>query len=211
MTDNIYIKIIIVGDSGTGKTSIIERYVTNKFSNAKATVVPHFYNKIFKSNEKIYQINMWDIPGQDKVPIVTLQFAKDTQGIIYCCDATNIETRNNLKSWDDGLKSKKDIENISKIIVENKCDLLGDENNYNNDINSLRLFSQELGCKNYFRTSAKLGYNIDEAVEFLINQIINDLKENDKNDKNDKNEHHEQNNNKKLSNIIYKKKYMKCC
>ena len=162
-----------------------------------------------KSNENIFHINIWDLPGQDRTPILTLQFAKDTQGIIYCCDATNITTRNNLKIWEADLKSKENIENIPKIIVENKCDLLGDESNYDNNINSLRLFSKELGCKNYFRTSAKLGYNIDDAVEFLINEIIKDLKENHLED------NQEQNNNKKLTNKNNKKnnndKNMKCC
>ena len=205
MTETNHFKIIIAGDSGTGKTSIIERYIHNTFSNTSATIVPHYYSKIFKTNENIFQINIWDLPGQDKAPIVTLKFAKDTQGIIYCCDAKNIETRNNLKSWEVDLKSKEDIENVPKIIVENKCDLLGDESNYNDDINSLRLFSKELGCRNYFRTSAKLGYNIDKAVEFLINQIINDLKENDLN------EYYEQNNNKKLTDKKNNNKDMKCC
>ena len=209
MNETIHRKIIIVGDSATGKTSIIERYINNKFSTNLATIVPHYYSKIIKSNENIFHINIWDLPGQDRTPILTLQFAKDTQGIIYCCDATNITTRNNLKIWEADLKSKENIENIPKIIVENKCDLLGDESNYDNDINSLRLFSKELGCKNYFRTSAKLGYNIDDSVEFLINEIIKDLKENYLED------NQEQNNNKKLTNKNNKKnnndKNMKCC
>jgi len=199
MNETIHRKIIIVGDSATGKTSIIERYINNKFSTNLATIVPHYYSKIIKSNENIFHINIWDLPGQDRTPILTLQFAKDTQGIIYCCDATNITTRNNLKIWEADLKSKENIENIPKIIVENKCDLLGEESNYNDDINSLRLFSKELGCKNYFRTSAKLGYNIDDAVEFLINEIIKDFKENYLED------NQEQNNNKKLTNKNNKK------
>ena len=181
MNETIHRKIIIVGDSATGKTSIIERYINNKFSTNLATIVPHYYSKIIKSNENIFHMNIWDLPGQDRTPILTLQFAKDTQGIIYCCDATNITTRNNLKIWEADLKSKENIENIPKIIVENKCDLLGDESNYDNDINSLRLFSKELGCTNFFRVSAKLDFNIKEAINFLINEIVKKIKEEDLN------------------------------
>ena len=207
MNEIIHLKIIIVGDSATGKTSIIERYIHKKFSdNSLVTIVPHFYSKIIKSNVNIFQINIWDLPGQDKTPILTLQFAKNTEGIIYCCNATDIKTRNNLKLWEEDLKSKEDIENVPKIIIENKCDLLGDESNYNDNIKSLGLFSKELGCANFFRASAKLGYNIDKAVEYLINEIIKNLKEKDTN------ENSQQSTSKKLTNRKKNKnKNMKCC
>ena len=204
MTETIHLKIIIVGDSGTGKTTIIKRYMHNEFSETLATIAPAYYTKLLETNGNIVQINIWDLPGQDRTPIIQSHFARDIEGIIYCCDATNIQSRDNLKIWENELKSKEDIENVKKIIIENKCDLLGDESNYNDDINSLRLFSNELQCINYYRTSAKLGYNIDEAIEYLIDQIIKDLKEKEIK------ENYKPNNRKTLSN---KKKdnNMKCC
>ena len=89
----------------------------------------------------------------------------------------NSTTKDNLKAWEETLSSKEEIENIQKIIIENKCDLLGDENKYNDDINNLRRFSKQLGCKNFFRTSAKNGYNVNEAIDYLINEIIKEIKE----------------------------------
>ena len=203
-------KIIIIGDVATGKTSVINRYIYEKFENfSKATTTPYFHSKIVKIKGISLQVNFWDIPGQDRNQLVTGPFARYVDGIIFCCDVNNPKSRNNLKLWEESMASKENIENVPKIIVENKCDLLGDESNYNNNINSLRLFSKELGCKNYFRTSAKLGYNIDDAVEFLINEIIKDFKENYLED------NQEQNNNKKLTNKNNKKnnndKNMKCC
>ena len=203
-------KIIIIGDVATGKTSVINRYIYEKFENySKATTTPYFHSKIVKIKGISLQVNFWDIPGQDRNQLVTGPFARYVDGIIFCCDVNNPKSRNNLKLWEESMASKENIENVPKIIVENKCDLLGDESNYDNDINSLRLFSKELGCKNYFRTSAKLGYNIDDAVEFLINEIIKDFKENYLED------NQEQNNNKKLTNKNNKKnnndKNMKCC
>ena len=178
-------KIIIIGDIATGKTSIINRFIYEKFDIiSKATTTPYFYSKIIKIGEIPLQINFWDIPGQDRNQLVTGPFARYVDGIIFCCDVENQETRNNLKNWEQSLSSKENIENVPKIIVENKCDLLGDESKYNDDINSLRLFSKELGCTNFFRVSAKLDYNIKDAINFLINEIVKKIKEEDINSQN---------------------------
>jgi small GTP-binding protein len=175
-------KIIIIGDIATGKTSIINRFIFEKFDIiSKATTTPYFYSKIIKLNEIPLQINFWDLPGQDRNQVVTGPFARYVDGIIFCCDVENKESRDNLKMWEQSMSSKENIENVPKIIVENKCDLLGDESNYNDDINSLRLFSKELGCTNFFRVSAKLDFNIKEAINFLINEIVKKIKEEDLN------------------------------
>ena len=178
--NSIDLKIIIVGDISVGKTSIITRFTKDKFEEKpSATISPVFSKKVIKINEIFFNVNIWDLPGQDRNPIATNSFVKDSNGIMYCCDVNNIKTRDNLTAWEETLKSKEAIENIPKIIIENKCDLLGDENNYQDDINSLRKFSKILGCKNFFRTSAKNGYNVKEAIDYLINEIIKEIKEED--------------------------------
>ena len=74
------------------------------------------------------------------------------------------------------MKLCNNLETIPKILIENKCDLLGDENHYNEDINTLQETSKELGCFNFYRTSALNGYNVIEALESLINKTIKDIK-----------------------------------
>ena len=171
----IRLKIIIVGDSGTGKTSIITRYIKETFDpNNMATIVPLFSSKELTINGNKYQFNIWDIPGQDRNPVVTRTFAQDTQGIIYCCEVN--KTKESLKSWEETLNSFTNTKGIPKIIVENKCDSLGDESFYNEDINTLRETAKKLECFNFFRTSALNGYNVNEAFNALINEIIKNVK-----------------------------------
>ena len=172
----IDLKIIIVGDLSTGKTSILNRYINEKFDpKNKATIAPEFSYKIINSKDCIFRIQFWDIPGQNRNPELTGVFCRDTQGIIFCSEVNNINSLENIKIWEDSLKKYNDIANIPKILIENKCDLLGDESHYNDDFAKLKKFSDEhdfLGC---FRTSALNGHNVKNAIKFIIDEIIKSI------------------------------------
>ena len=174
------LKIIIVGDVSTGKTSIINRYINENFENLnKTTLSPEFSYKIIKSNGIIFRIQFWDIPGQNRNPELTGVFCRDTQGIIFCSDVDNINSRENIKNWEDSLKEFNDIKNTPKILIDNKCDLLGDESHYNDDFDKLKTFSDEHDFSGCFRTSALNGYNVNKAIDFIINEIIKSIEEED--------------------------------
>ena len=88
------LKIIVIGTSGTGKTSFVNKWTKNMFSDTyKATIVSEFGFKIFDDNGKLYRIQLWDLAGQDKNAMVTKIFAKDAHGCIVMSDATNTSTR----------------------------------------------------------------------------------------------------------------------
>ena len=88
------LKIIVIGTSGTGKTSFVNKWTKNVFSDAyKATIVSEFGFKIFDLDGKLYRIQLWDLAGQDKNSIVTKIFAKDAHGCVVMSDATNNQTR----------------------------------------------------------------------------------------------------------------------
>ena len=87
-------KIIISGNSGTGKTSLVNKWTKNIFTDIyKATIVSEFGFKIFEKDGKLYRIQLWDLAGQDKNAMVTKIFAKDAHGCIIVSDATNLQTR----------------------------------------------------------------------------------------------------------------------
>ena len=89
------LKIIVIGTSGTGKTSFVNKWTKNIFSDTyKATIVSEFGFKIFEQEGKLYRIQLWDLAGQDKNAMVTKIFAKDAHGCVVMSDATNEETRN---------------------------------------------------------------------------------------------------------------------
>ena len=172
------LKVIIVGDLSTGKTSILNRYINEKFEETnQATIAPEFAYKFINSNDVIFRIQFWDIPGQSRNPEITGLFCRDTQGIIFCAESGNKKSIENIKIWEESLTRFEDIKNLPKIIVENKCDLLGDESHYNDNIDSLKKISKEHNFSGYFRTSALTGYNINEAINFLIEEMIKSVQE----------------------------------
>lgn len=76
------------------------------------------------------------------------------------------------------MESHIDLNNTPRIIIENKCDLLGEEEKHNDGIEELKQFSENNGFSVFFRTSALNGYNIEKAMDFLIEEILITLEEN---------------------------------
>ena len=174
------IKIIIVGNLSTGKTSIINRYMKDNFEeHCRATIAPEFSFKIIKINGINFRLQFWDLPGQERVPIVTSLFCKDSNAVVFCCEVKNDKSRKDIIKWVKTLSDNIDLENIPKILVENKCDLFGDEEKYNEGIEELKEFSNNNNFSGCFRTSALNGYNIENAIKFLVNEIINSFDEED--------------------------------
>ena len=84
------LKIIVVGNSGTGKTSFVNKWTKNTFSeNYKATIVSEFSYKIQEFKGKFYKIQLWDLAGQDQNTCITKIFSKDSHGCIVLSDITN--------------------------------------------------------------------------------------------------------------------------
>ena len=83
------LKIIVVGSSGTGKTSYVNKWTKYIFNDTyKPTIVSEFGFKVFEHEGKLYRIQLWDLAGQDKNSTITKIFAKDSQGCIILSDAT---------------------------------------------------------------------------------------------------------------------------
>ena len=87
------LKIIVIGSSGTGKTSYVNKWTKNIFQDEyKATIVSEFGFKVFEQEGKLYRIQLWDLAGQDKNATVTKIFAKDSHGCVILSDATKPDT-----------------------------------------------------------------------------------------------------------------------
>ena len=117
------LKVILVGEMGTGKTSLINTAIGLKFQEKLAsTTTNSIVNKVMKINGKSYSINLWDTIGQEKYRSLTKIFLKGSKIVIFVYDITNLQSFQELNYWFD---CTKDIinEKIVMGIVGNKSDL----------------------------------------------------------------------------------------
>lgn len=165
------LKILVVGKSGAGKTSFVNKWTKNKFDETyKATIVSEYSAKIYKYENKLYKINLWDIAGQDHFASITKAFAKGAHGSITMADATEPISLEETQKWKKSLDDSEtfaDGGKLPNILVQNKVDLLK-----NNDMKELEEFSKKKGFDAFFQTSAKTGYNINESMDKIIDIII---------------------------------------
>ena len=171
-------KIIIVGDISVGKTSIIKRFIENKFSDElKSTLInENLKKKIRIDSSTIVTLNIWDTIGDERFRILTRQFYQDAHGALLIFDITNKETFNKLDIW-----IKDIIENSPPdcilMLIGNKYDLKDNRKISYDDANIL---SQRFNIF-YYEVSAKSGNNIALAFEQLTYRIIDKQREEENN------------------------------
>ena len=120
--EEIYIKILILGDSTVGKTTLLLKYVDCYFPKAYiATIGVEYKVKKININGLDLNLQIWDSAGQERFLGITKNFMKGADGIIYMYDITNKESFDNLKNWI--MQSEESIEDFKKIIIGNKIDL----------------------------------------------------------------------------------------
>lgn len=170
------LKILVVGKSGTGKTSFVNKWIKNQFNELyKATIVSEYSSKIYKYEDKIYKINLWDIAGQDHFANVTKAFAKGAHGCLTMCDI-NLDSLNSTIKWKNSLDESelfKDGKKLPNILLQNKADLLNEDEV--KDMTKLEEYCRINEFDACFKTSAKTGYNINECMNRLIDIIIKRL------------------------------------
>ena len=181
------LKIVIVGNSGTGKTSFCNRWMKDTFTNDyKATVMSDFSYKIYEYKGNYYKIQFWDIAGQDKNIYTSKVFSKGAHGCIIVSDITNDETLQKTLLWKKAIDENTqfiDGEKIPSILIQNKIDLISDNDisESNEDIDN---FCKNNKFTNYFRTSCKDGRNVNESMDYLLSVIIDKIEDYSKNNNN---------------------------
>ena len=174
------IKIIIIGCSGVGKTSFVQRWIKGYFENIyKPTIVSDFQYKILEWRGKCYRILLWDIGGQDKTPSMAKIFTRDSHGCIVINDASKKDNFNETMKWKKVVYDESafiDGDKLPFILIQNKIDLLqNDKEDLNNIMNDSQKYVDNGDFIGYYMSSVKENINIDEPIKFLIDIIIDRL------------------------------------
>ena len=172
-TDNQYVfKIIIAGDSGVGKTSLVRRYIDNEFiPTKKATIGIDYFLKNIKIRyphfDSIIALQIWDLAGEEKYKTFLPAYLPGTNGIIFVFSPDIEESLNYLENF------VKDLQNLLKqripmILIKAKKDLteLIEESEF------ARKFMTENKISFYLDTSAKTGENVEKAFTHITELIL---------------------------------------
>lgn len=175
MNEDVIIKILILGDTEVGKTSLLLQYTEGYFpEDFISTIGVEFKIKQLKIKDMNINLQIWDTAGQERFKSITKNFMKDADGIIFMYDITKKNTFDNVKNWITESQNHTKID--TKIIVAgNKIDL-----------ESKRQVQKEIlekFCNNKKipgeEVSAKLGIKVNEIFETLANLIVKDMTKNE--------------------------------
>ena len=167
------IKAILLGESGVGKTNLINAAIGNEFDdNSPSTYYNSFVEKYFEINNKKYLLNIWDTIGQEQFRPLTRIFFKDSKIVIFVYDKSLRKSFDELNYWINEVKTLLGND-IIIAIVGNKADL--DEKDEDVDENEARKFAIKMNAK-FKMTSAKI--NGKGFVSFLKELLIEYIKKN---------------------------------
>jgi len=165
---DMQIKILMIGDSGVGKTCLLLRYANDQFSPTFITTIGiDFKIKNIILDGKRIKLQIWDTAGQERFRTITTSYFRGAQGILLIYDVTDRQTFLSIRNWVSQVQMHADI-SVNKLLIGNKCDM---EN---------RAVSVEEGeglAKEYnipfFETSAKQDINVGASFLAIATQVKN--------------------------------------
>ncbi|KAI5965230.1 uncharacterized protein KGF55_001450 [Candida pseudojiufengensis] len=172
------LKVIILGDSGVGKTSLMQQFVNNKFSQQyKATIGADFLTKEIQVDNKTVTLQIWDTAGQERFQSLGVAFYRGADCCVLCFDVTNEKSLNNLSSWKDEFLVQSNVSNPQDfpfIIIGNKIDIDDSKKIPSLSKKLHQITSNQNDGLNYpiFETSAKDSINVESAFEVIAKMAL---------------------------------------
>ena len=174
-------KIIIIGDSGVGKSNILGRYLTNTFKqDTKSTVGVEFGSKKVTVNGVNIKLQIWDTAGQERYRAITSAYYKGSKGCFIVYDITSTQTFEDVEKWYEEINKSGD-KGISIVLVGNKCDL-EDERKVTIEMGEKK--AKNLNCP-FFETSALNNTQIEKIFQVISEDIYSKSKNEKKDDEDD--------------------------
>ncbi|KAJ5697622.1 hypothetical protein N7488_011306 [Penicillium malachiteum] len=189
--NSLLLQVIILGDSGVGKTSLMNQYVrrplfranmfisenekvNKKFSGSyKATIGADFLTKEVLVDDRLVTMQIWDTAGQERFQSLGVAFYRGADCCVLVYDVNNSKSFEALDSWRDEFliqASPRDPESFPFVVIGNKIDV--EENKRMISSKRAMTFCQSKGSIPYFETSAKEALNVEQAFEVIARSAL---------------------------------------
>ncbi|KAJ8347341.1 hypothetical protein SKAU_G00287420 [Synaphobranchus kaupii] len=174
---NHLFKLLIIGDSNVGKSSLLLRFADNSFSGSYITTIGvDFKIRTVDIEGERVKLQIWDTAGQERFRTITSTYYRNTHGVIIVYDVTNQESFINVKRWLNEISQNCD--NVCKILVGNKND---DPSKKQVDSQDAQRFGESVGVR-VFETSAKENINVEEMFMSFTHMVLRAKKTNSSHD-----------------------------
>lgn len=160
-------KLLLIGNSGVGKSCILMRYADNSFTeNFFNTIGVDFKIKTISLNDQVIKMQIWDTAGQDRFRTLTSSYYRGAHGIIIVYDVTNKDSFDNVRGWMQEIE-KFASENVNKLLVGNKSDLEEQRKvTYDEGVELAKKFDIP-----FLEVSAKNAIHIDDTFTTMATEI----------------------------------------
>jgi len=164
-------KIVLVGAVHAGKTSIISRYISDRFTDCtQSTTQPGFYQRVVAVEKRRIQLEIWDTAGQERYHALSPLLFRDSRVGIVVFDITDMETFERATRWIGELRSSRGDE-VLIVLIGNKSDLADERSVVRADAENL---AASHGIQ-YFEVSAKLNTGISELFAWIARSVAESL------------------------------------
>lgn len=160
-------KILLVGDAGVGKSSLLLRFASDTFD-VQPTIGVDFKSKLMTLGDKRLRLTIWDTAGNEKFRTLTSTYYRGAEGVILVYDVTRPETFANLSTWLEEVQLYSTKPDCIKMIVGNKVDR---ENESIIQKKEGKEFANQHGCL-FIECSAKTRHNVEQSFEELLLKIL---------------------------------------
>lgn len=171
MSKPIFLKVVLLGDGGVGKSSLIQRFVSNKFDPSMFhTIGVEFLNKDMEVEGNRYTLQIWDTAGQERFKSLRTPFYRGSDCCLLTFALDDIQSFQNLAMWKKEFLYYADVkepDNFPFIVLGNKSDV----HERKVPVEEARKWCSDNGNMPYYETSAKGAVNVDSSFEAAIKRI----------------------------------------
>ncbi|CAM8961786.1 unnamed protein product [Rhodiola kirilowii] len=170
------IKLLLIGDSGVGKSCLLLRFSDDSFTTSFITTIGiDFKIRTVELDGKRIKLQIWDTAGQERFRTITTAYYRGAMGILLVYDVTDESSFNNIKNWIRNIEQHAS-DNVNKVLVGNKADM--DESKRAVPTAKGQALADEYGIK-FFETSAKTNLNVEQVFFSIAKDIKERLSETD--------------------------------
>jgi Ras-related protein Rab-18 len=165
---DVVLKILLIGDSGVGKSSLLCRFIDDTFdTEANATIGVDFKTKVLRSNGKTIKLSLWDTAGQERFRTLTSAYYRGAHGVVCVYDVARHETFLHMDTWLQELKLYSTSAEVVKMLVGNKIDLAEREVQRADGEQAARSHAML-----FIESSAKTSEGVADAFGELVQKIL---------------------------------------